>query len=245
MAHRYNFRYDGISRLLEGMYSAESANALGSYNTWYSYDKNGNPLQIQREAFNAPDNSCEYVDYMSLIYNGNQVKTVRDGGYEFLGSNGYDFKDYSGGADVQYAFDANGSMTHDPYKGTTISYGHLNLPKSIRVDNPISKGTIDYVYSFTGQKLKVTYQEDLKISVNPITGGIVGGGLIPPVTQSNDKRLDYAGNKIYTTGVNRLLKIQPTYLDQILTENGYIKGAIYYFYVRHHLGNNRIVAYQS
>jgi hypothetical protein len=68
--------------------------------------------------------------------------------------------------------DANGNMTIDNNKGiSSITYNHLNLPKSVNVGG----GTIDYVYDATGIKLSKKVIE----SGNP------------------DKDTYYAGNYIY------------------------------------------------
>ena len=46
------------------------------------------------------------------------------------------------------------------------------------------------------------------------------------------KQTDYCGNMIYENGT----------LKRILTDGGYIEGGAYYFYVKDHEGNNRVVA---
>lgn len=53
-------------------------------------------------------------------------------------------------------------------------------------------------------------------------------------------------NKVYRTAPKKEgLTSTITVLDKILIDNGYIKDGIYYFYVKDHLGNNRIVVNQG
>ncbi|MCL2073585.1 MAG: RHS repeat-associated core domain-containing protein, partial [Marinilabiliaceae bacterium] len=60
----------------------------------------------------------------------------------------------------------------------------------------------------------------------PSNKGFTNGSYI-----TKRKTTDYVGNKIYEDGR----------LDKILFGNGYIKDNNYYFYVKDHLGNNRVV----
>ena len=47
----------------------------------------------------------------------------------------------------------------------------------------------------------------------------------------NSKTTDYVGNKIYLNGQ----------LDKILLPNGYIKNGVYFYYIKDHISNNRVV----
>jgi len=59
----------------------------------------------------------------------------------------------------------------------------------------------------------------------------------------NNLTKSYVGNKTFRVSYNEGLtgNTYSYYLDQILFDNGYIKYGNYYFYLRDHLGNNRVV----
>ena len=72
----------------------------------------------------------------------------------------------------------------------------------------------------------------------PRAGGI-GGGIFPPNPNFDDGRKDYCGNFLYENNV----------LKQILFDGGYItisgSTPTYHYYLKDHLGNNRVVVNQS
>jgi len=120
-------------------------------------------------------------------------------------------------------------MTYDPDKKVNIAYNPLNLPLEITIDNTSAKAKNYYTYSATGAKLKVESRFDEELKITPLIGTSTGTDGLTPY-----KTTDYIGNKIYEDQV----------LSMILTDNGYYDNTDkkYYFYVRDHLGNNRIVA---
>jgi RHS repeat-associated protein len=139
-------------------------------------------------------------------------------------------------------------MIRDLNKGMTVIYNILNLPKQINISNElVPRGSMDYKYSADGLKKQVFYIWTEPTVVQPgiggnghVTGIYPGTGTIPgsgtgtaPNTDFvlKTKTVDYAGNKIYVDGK----------LDIILLGNGYIKDNRYHFYIRDHLGNNRVV----
>ena len=77
-------------------------------------------------------------------------------------------------------------------------------------------GTITYVYDGVGSKLSVVYQ----------SGGVT-------------TRMDYVANKVYRNGT----------ISMLLTEEGYATFSgttpTYYYYLKDHQGNNRVVVNQS
>ena len=116
-------------------------------------------------------------------------------------------------ATTEYTYDQNGNMTKDLNKNiSSITYNLLNLPSNINYSNGRSA---TYVYGADGKKLRVSY-----LVSNPSTSTTV----------------DYCGNLIYENNV----------LKQILVDGGYItfSGSTpqYHFYLKDHLGNNRVVA---
>ncbi|GHV25192.1 hypothetical protein FACS1894176_03090 [Bacteroidia bacterium] len=116
-------------------------------------------------------------------------------------------------------------MKKDPFKGAEYKYNYLNLPDEITV--PAIMGKIDYQYTTSGQKLKASYEWCPSYSLNPVenTGK-------PTTCTLSTKITDYVGNVIY----------ENNNLKRILTDNGYIEGGVYYFYLKDHLGNNAVLA---
>ena len=104
-----------------------------------------------------------------------------------------------------------------------------------KTNNPIY-----YLYSADGFKRRVIHESyentipkpDItfnpgEIIINQDSTFFIKGGIGKVVSYTTD----YTGNKIYKNNK----------LDKILFGNGYIKDNFYYFYIRDHLGNNRVV----
>ncbi|GAB6013164.1 hypothetical protein MK137Hg34_000272400 [Viscerimonas tarda] len=110
----------------------------------HSYDRNGNMTHLYRL-------SDLEVEDMEIAHSGNQMSYIRDWATlypdEYPGYYGV-FTDYSNSYSAQYAYNKNGAMTTDPYKGARYTYNALGMPKQIRVQAIL--GTIDYTYSATG-----------------------------------------------------------------------------------------------
>ncbi|GHV43012.1 hypothetical protein FACS1894180_0860 [Bacteroidia bacterium] len=121
---------------------------------------------------------------------------------------------------------ANGAMTKDLNKGIqSITYNELSLPLKIEIATLALGGTNEYKYTSTGIKLHVTHNWNANIN-----GSVIGGS-----SAEQRQETDYIGNKIYENGK----------LKMILTDNGYIQDGEYFFYIKDHLGNNRIVVNES
>jgi len=133
-----------------------------------------------------------------------------------------------------YEYNANGALTKDTDRGRQISYNLLNLPKTVGIYNDLVNGSTYYHYSADGVKRKVVYQWIEETVRKP---EINDKGTPPVIGVVNyvTKTTDYVGNKIYEDGA----------LSMILFGNGYIKGGKYHFYIRDHLGNNRVVVRDS
>ncbi|KAA6302468.1 MAG: tRNA nuclease WapA [Candidatus Ordinivivax streblomastigis] len=225
---KYTFTYDGLSRLK----TAVSNSGSDVFNTSYIYDKHGNITSLSRQGLTATK-TYGFIDNLTMDYgNTNQLKNVTDAIVNLSWSNLQDFKDYTKGTvGAEYVYNKNGSMTMDINKGISkIAYNSLNLPQRIDIKSPIAEARNEYVYSASGQKLKVVQKWNPSYSTTPVIGSTVNAAAL-----LLSKTTDYVGNKIYENGV----------LSKILTENGYYADGKYYFYIRDHLGNNRIVADQT
>lgn len=216
----HRFKYDGLSRLTHSAYNGVLVG--GTYNTSYSYDKHGNVLTLSRNS-----GTKGMIDNLTFKYDGtgNQVKFITDAYTGTLPSTSADFKQDKSN-DSPYAYNKNGAMTYDPNKGMSVIYNSLNLPQELLINGQTARGKNYYTYTATGAKLQVRHLSDPTLQTVPVAG-----------TSADSKykvqnTTDYIGNKIYENGV----------LNKTLIDNGYIEGNNYYFYVRDHLGNNRIVA---
>ena len=98
---------------------------------------------------------------------------------------------------------------------SSIQYNFLNLPTSITYS---SGKSASYIYNGAGEKLRTSYKASASATAVPT---------------------DYCGNMIYENNV----------LKQILIDGGYItfSGTIpnYFYYLKDHLGNNRVVVSPS
>ncbi|MFV0420286.1 MAG: DUF6443 domain-containing protein [Dysgonomonas sp.] len=218
---KYNFTYDNLSRLITATYIGD-----GSFNTTYSYDKHGNMLTLQRYGLTAASTYGQ-IDNLTMTYTGNQMKTAKDVVADIALNTSMDFKDYSTAA-TEYIYNKNGAMTQDLNKGiSSIIYNNLNLPQTVDIKNKTAEGRNEYTYSVSGQKLKAVQRWNPNYSTSPIIGSTVN-----TATLTQSQTTDYVGNKIYENNV----------LKRILVDGGYYEGGNYYFYIKDHLGNNRIVA---
>ena len=152
-SRKYEFMYDGLSRLLSASYS-ENGSANKHYDTEYSYDLMGNMLSLRRNGLQDGGTFGE-IDNVSFMYNGNQMvnasnrvesPTYKDAWY------------FSDGASemMEYEYDENGNLERDKNKGISkIKYNSLNLPTEIMFGG---FKTIRYVYDALGTKLKAIYR---------------------------------------------------------------------------------------
>jgi len=242
--HCYIFYYDNLSRLLNANY--ENYNAVnskfnGNYNESFIYDKHGNIMNLKRYAKadytkirgQQPNDPIapfiNLADNLTMEYIGNQLKKVTDESTYQNASDEYFFYDWNPGTQTDYQYNANGAMTQDQNKGMTVSYNVLNLPSEVNITNDlVPEGNTYYLYSADGVKRQVAHEW--------IQEGISLPSILnPSKAKWYRQTTDYIGNKIYKDGN----------LDMILLGNGYIKvnnqENDYHFYVRDHLGNNRVV----
>lgn len=134
---------------------------------------------------------------------------------------------------TEYVYDANGSLVQDYNKKIAkIQYNLLNLPSMLQFQNG---NTTSYQYSNDGVKRKVTHQTAIANVVIPM-------GSIQPLSTGQiayTSTTDYCGNVIYEDGI----------LSKILTSEGYITLSgttpTYHYYLKDHLGNNRVVIDQN
>ncbi|SEA74912.1 RHS repeat-associated core domain-containing protein [Prevotella sp. tc2-28] len=155
------------------------------------------------------------IDDVTFTYDGNQIDKADDDSTDPTYAGAFHFRD-GADEDTEYEYDENGNMTKDLNKNiSSIQYNSLNLPTSITYSDGRSAA---YIYGAGGKKLRVSYK------TSPV---------------STEVPTDYCGNVIYENNV----------LKQILVDGGYVTFSgstpVYHFYLKDHLGNNRIVASAS
>ena len=223
----YSYRYDALNRIKDGkLYKGSNLTTLDKYGlNNVSYDFNGNILSLNREDQNG------LMDQLTYTYNGNQLEKVADAVTNVTNQGFID----GNNTNNDYIYDINGNMIADANKKiTSISYNHLNLPKSISFDFSNSEfnlqGQIVYVYDATGTKL----------SKMVTTSG-------PAVRVAPELTL-YAGDYIYKGSL-----IENVTLQFINQAEGYIEPTItsgnrgksinkidYIYQYKDHLGNIRL-----
>lgn len=113
-------------------------------------------------------------------------------------------------------------------KISKIQYNLLNLPATLQFTNGNRK---DYIYSADGKKLKVVHRTAIANISVPM--GQIKELAANQVSQTHT--VDYCGNVIYENGS----------LSKVLTEEGYatLGGTTptFYYYLKNHQGNNRMV----
>ena len=151
------------------------------------------------------------IDNLTFTYTGNQVTRIDDSGTVPSYSGAFNFVN-GVSQSGEYTYDKNGNLTKDLNKNiSSIGYNFLNLPTSIAYSSGKSAA---YIYNGAGQKLRTSYKASASATAVPT---------------------DYCGNMIYENGV----------LKQILVDGGYVtfSGTTpnYFYYLKDHLGNNRVV----
>ena len=146
---RYGYQYDGLNRLLNGIYQdPDQAQPLTYINSEsIEYDLNGNISHLYRNAKHGKYYTAIQIDNLTYNYvngngNSNKLQSITDASANSSG--------YEGGGQV-ITYDVNGNMTAMPDKGiSAIAYNFLNLPTQINQKT----NTIKYYYSGNGVKLK-------------------------------------------------------------------------------------------
>lgn len=225
---KYDFAYDNANRLLKADFTQYTG---GSFNTSAgvdfsvvmgngtnnAYDDNGNILAMSQKGLKI--NQSSFIDQLSYTYQpgSNKLQQVLDGSND-NGSKLGDFK-YDAGAKTatDYMYDVNGNMTTDNNKKISgISYNHLNLPQSIPVTG---KGSIEYVYDATGNKLKKIVHE----------------------TNKPDKTTTYIGGAVYEDDVLQFLPQEEGRIRFKPAQGSNAASFQYDYFIKDHLGNVRMV----
>lgn len=222
-ARSYGYEYDNVSRLKKADFTQKNE---GRWNrsegidyslTAMVYDQNGNILRLAQNAFVLT--ASQQVDdlFYSYLPNSNRLAKVKDQSGSVDTKLG-DFKDGTNN-DNDYSYDDNGSMITDKNKNISIiSYNQLNLPETIHVTG---KGTIEYVYDASGNKLQKKVTEGTTVTFTDYASGFVYNNDTLQQTGHEEGRVRYA-KKYFLNG-------DSAYLWQ------------YDFFYKDHLGNIRAI----
>lgn len=236
--HGYNITYDESNRMSNAIFgSGDNLTSNRNYfNEYVEYDNNGNILNIQRRGL--ADNlhgGFGLVDNLFMTYEGNKLVSVRDEASQ-LAYNGA--TDFNGVQNQEYPLTYNtaGSLTSDAGRNIAkIDYDFLNNPVRIQfTDGNVTR----YIYSATGEKLRVIYQTAVpNISV-----------AIGSIRELMPSEILYTDSIDYLVGGNLTLKNGR--IDKFQFDEGYCQAEQYSstkdeftfcYYDRDHLGNIRQV----
>ena len=203
----------------------------GNYDESLSYDKMGNVQSLLRSGL-LDDGSYGLIDNLSYNYHGNQLLKVDDAAVGPYYQGAFHFVD---GADeaVEYEYDANGNLVRDLNKGIiSISYDLNNQPRKIEYNDGRN---VSYLYDAEGSKLSVSYNLTAMSSAQPQMPVMQSSNVASANMSNGQKTIDYCGNIIYD-GEETM----------ILNDVGYAlynkdNNLSFYYYLKDHLGNNRVV----
>jgi RHS repeat-associated protein len=154
----YNMRYDGCNRLYLALFGTGD-NLTGNrnyFNEQAEYDCNGNILRLRRCGLrDATHGGFGLVDDLRITYEGNQLASVFDNVWRLPYAGATDF-DGVAGQEYPLTYNGAGALVSDASRRIArIDYDCRNNPVRIQfTDGNVTK----YVYSATGEKLRVIYQ---------------------------------------------------------------------------------------
>ncbi len=226
----YSFTYDGLNRLTDASYTGFNGGVIGGtqnrYDEHFGFDKMGNTTTFTRNGLLSSSGGYGTVDNLSFTYNGNQKVKITDAGTNGIFYGDEEFVQNGTNTGNSCAYDANGNRLYDSNSNIWgIQYNTLNLPDAMQFYQ--GHQTI-YTYSAAGEKLKVvdkTAPAGVELPVTSLNTILTN----PSVSMTTTT--DYVGNMIYENGT----------LKRILTSVGYWQDGTYYYFLKDHLGSNRVV----
>ena len=145
---RWRFSYDALGRLTE----AEAVSGDRKHTETTAFDANGNITRLVRWADYAPMlNTAADVLYYTL--DGNRPLSISDRGVSLAYAGSFDFKNR--GRSGEYAYDGNGRLVSDPYKGMTVTYADWGTPEKMTFDDGNHTA---FTYTASGEKLKTEWR---------------------------------------------------------------------------------------
>jgi len=254
-ARAYGFEYDAANRILKGDFTQYTGGAWntnagldfsmgGPTNGKMEYDANGNIKYMQQKGWKVGGSTM--IDDMIYHYfpGTNKLLAVEERTAGTTDHKLGDFIDRNTTID-DYDYDGNGNLTQDKNKSINaggITYNHLNLPGIITV---AGKGTIQYVYDATGNKLKkIADEANATVTLNganyttniTATTLYLGGIVYESKTYTNPSlsSLNITDRLQFISHEERRIRYKP--------EVGSIPASFEWdYFIKDHLGNVRMV----
>jgi RHS repeat-associated protein len=228
----YTFTYDGLNRLLAANYTGFTSSVVSGtqsrYDEYFWFDKMGNSTYFVRNGLLTSSGNYGPIDILRFTYNGNQKVKITDAITNVYGLfyGDEEFVQNTSNSGNSCAYDANGNRLYDSNSNIWgIRYNVLNLPEAMQF---YQGHQTNYTYSASGEKLKVidkTAPDGVALPVTSLNT------ILTNPSVSTTTTTDYVGNIIYENGT----------LKRILTPVGYWQGGTYYYFLKDHLGSNRVV----
>lgn len=235
---RYNFQYDGLGRLVAGIYQEPDATVPeNGFNEFVNYDRNGNFTLLFRTQKPNVGTTPEAIDNLRYTYSGNKLQSVNDITQNYSG--------YPTGGNA-FDYDGSGNMISHVDKGiTSIKYNFLNLPDEILTGQMlITPYQLNYTYRADGVKVKKNYKKKIldvvgnSETIDIQTDYLDGFQYSPTVTFDNPSALklqfvptsegyfDFEKNKYIYNYTDQLGNVRLSYMRdgsaaKIIDENNY------------------------
>ncbi|MBD3903567.1 RHS repeat-associated core domain-containing protein [Chryseobacterium sp. Ch-15] len=217
---RYSYTYDGLNRLLQGIYSEPGSSLINNdnYNEQLTYDLNGNIASLKRFSKPSSGTIAEKIDDLIYDYTGNRLDKIRLPVGVLNNSSGYN------ALQNIFTYDSNGNMNKHLDKGiTSIIYNYLNLPSNITTGGGKLSSQTNYIYRADGTKLSKYLSSNALLNPSSTT-------------------VDYLDGFQYSYYVGPFTPLNPSGLQFVPTSEGYfdfVKNKYIYNY-SDHLGNTRL-----
>ena len=236
----YNLEYDGCGRLCDAVYGY--GDNLTGYRNYFDehveYDCNGNITRLRRGCpTDILHGGFGLVDNLYMTYEGNMLVGVRDSASRYSYAGATDFDGVTG-QEYPLTYNGAGSLVSDAGRGIARKdYDPRNNPVRIQfTDGNVTK----YIYSATGEKLRVVYQT----AVPNVSVAIGSARELSPSEILSADSVDYL--------LGGRLTLRNGRIDRFQFDEGYCQAKrytynhsqddfIFYYYDRDHLGNIRQV----
>lgn len=236
----YNLKYDANNRLYHAIYGTGDnlTSNKNHFDEYMQYDSNGNITRLQRCGLTDKINGgFGLVDDLYMSYEGNLLTSVRDNAPHSVYAGATDFYTDSKQKEYPLTYNDAGSLMSDAgRKIAKIDYDLNNNPVRIQFTNG---NVTKYVYSATGEKLRVTYQT----AVPNISVSIGNTHELAPAELLSTDHTDYL--------LGGSLTLKNGRIDKYHFDDGYYQASkqqadineylIPYYYDQDHLGNIRRV----
>ena len=221
----YRFAYDGLGRLNAATYAAR----VNPWDLWtleqgaydeknITYDANGNVLTIDRWTQQSATTLPEAIDKLTMSYDmgsgkGNRMSGAYDAQFDNRG-----FRNNSSFVFNDYAYDANGSMTHDGNKGVDYVYNALNKVER----QTVGSGNIATTFDANGTVLRKVTTTATTVKTETYVDGFV-----------------YESSPTFSPTVAALRSV-PTPEGRAMLVQLNDAALTYEYHLRDHLGNLRV-----